>query len=268
MAYSGPSTDPFKRTAPDGNRYFDILGLVGLRNLVATYDGAARAVDTCRANAGRSIDPRDRIYWNTLAEQIILAIQRFSQSVNRIAADTAAVANARAREHVLATQKRPDPVSRQPMLRNAVQGSRAVPTSLALGIVGVADVSRLDSMTKRGRRGTSYWEAQEFGTDAHIGRIVPGFFMPGRAKPSAAEFRVHPEFQAAAGRGGKSPKGTPAMKITRPIEERGFLRMATDDAFAYWSRRMEAPKQRLLRDINRIMSNPPPSALGAAPVRR
>jgi hypothetical protein len=257
--YSGPSADPFKRVAPDGQTYFDIIGLVGLRNLIATYDQAAQAVDLCKANAARSIDPRDRAYWNRQAQTLVLAIQRFQQSVDKIAIDTAAVANNAARKWVNATQARPAGAERaSAVLASAVQGSRAVPTSLSLGIVGVADVSRLDSMTQKGAKGTSYWEAQEFGTDAHVGRIVRGFFMPGRSRPSGAQFRVHPEFQPGKG---------PEMRIQRPIEERGFLRRASDDAFAYWHRRMAAPKARLMREIVRVASNPPPSVTTARAVR-
>jgi hypothetical protein len=116
------------------------------------------------------------------------------------------------------------------------------------GGVGIANIGMLD---KGAFDQGSYWRAQEYGTTAHVGRRVVGFFEPGRAKPSAAQFRNHPFFeQAKRGKSGKAQKGTPAMVIRRPIHARHFLRDGAV-AFAVWH------EQQSTRINNRAISRLP-----------
>jgi hypothetical protein len=129
------------------------------------------------------------------------------------------------RKHIAQTQVRPDATG---SLRGAVQ-SRPLANPLPGGAVGIASIEELD----KGARdpdypAKSYWRAQEYGTDAHIGRKVPGFFQPGQARANQADFRVHPYFQAMPGQ-----KNVSRMVIARPLEARYFLRDGTQE-FAGW----------------------------------
>jgi hypothetical protein len=104
------------------------------------------------------------------------------------------------------------------------------------GGVGIAKIATLDKLAvnPNAKKKGEYWRAQEYGTEAHVGRIVPGYFMPGRSAPDVSQFRNHPYFQQARrGRGGKAKKGTPAMVITRPLHARHFLQDGAH-AFAVW----------------------------------
>lgn len=100
------------------------------------------------------------------------------------------------------------------------------------GAFGIASVEELDK-TVNARSGGIYWRAQEWGYSGNVGRIVPGYFMPGQSKPSGAEFRSHPYFEQRP-----APKGSkvPAMRITRPIPARYYLRDGTVEAVAYNAR--------------------------------
>jgi hypothetical protein len=109
-------------------------------------------------------------------------------------------------------------------LRKSVK-SRPLPSTFPAGAVGIADIEELDKGTINPSAPTkgAYWRAQEYGTTAHVGRIVPGYFGtgPGQASSpaSAAEFRVHPYFEAVL-----HQRGTPAMVIKRPLQARHFIR--------------------------------------------
>lgn len=96
---------------------------------------------------------------------------------------------------------------------------RSYPLPGELGGVGFADIAVLDKAIdpKYPQHGT-YWRAIEYGTRAHIGRVVVGYFQPGFAGPSGGEFRAHPYFTPEA-----SSDAYP-MRITRPIEPKHFLR--------------------------------------------
>lgn len=111
--------------------------------------------------------------------------------------------------------------------------------NLPAGEVGIADLNLLDASGRHrplGRRGIPYWMAQEFGSTAAVGRIVPGYFgdsptPPGSSRPDAGQSRLHPFFHQV---GPKAPRGTPAMLVQQPIEARHFLRDGTRDAMAQW----------------------------------
>jgi hypothetical protein len=137
----------------------------------------------------------------------------------------AAKADAYIRDRLRQTQVRPDASHR---LRDAV---RSVPLTNPLpgGAVGIASIEALDKgAVNPSHPNNPYWRAQEYGTAAHVGRIVPGYFQPGQSRPSAAEFRVHPFFEARL-----RQRRTPAMRITRPINARYFLRDGTQN-FVAW----------------------------------
>lgn len=143
------------------------------------------------------------------------------------------------RRHIETTRVRPRASGR---MSSAVK-SRPLVTSVPSGAIGVADLDELDKSTPASRMGPRhipYWYAQEFGSEAAVGRIVPGYFQPGNARAAADQFRVHPFFEQV---GPKAPRGTPAMVITRPIEARHFLRDGTRDALALHLREIRRVNQ-------------------------
>lgn len=87
---------------------------------------------------------------------------------------------------------------------------------LGLGMVGVGDISELDSVV--GVDGRPFWRTQEYGSDHNVGRVVFGLFQPGGVPANHEDFRVHPVFVAGAG----GP-----MVIRRPIPARHFMRAGT-----------------------------------------
>jgi hypothetical protein len=134
----------------------------------------------------------------------------------------AAEADRLIRERIRQTQVRPDASGR---LIGSIQ-SRPLRAALPGGGVGIADLDILEKGTvnPNAPKAGSYWRAQNYGTTAHVGRIVPGYFQPGNARPSAAEFRVHPYFQQS---GPPARRGTPAMVIRRPLQARHFMEDGT-----------------------------------------
>jgi hypothetical protein len=256
MAYSGPVTDPFRRKAPDGRTYFDILnppkGIVQVYQL--TYADIAQRQ---RYAITPGISSIEKAYWESTALRLSRAITQFEERLAALAIRTAAVADASIRRHIDQTQVRAD-TSKQRHMRDNIR-SRHVPLPgvAEAGVVGIADMSELN---KTARGGGAYWDAQEFGTDAHVGRTVRGYFMPGRARPSQADFRVHPEFQAA-GRG-------PQMTIAKPIEERGFLRDGIEDAWNYRHRQFASIKAKLLAEITAVARTGKPRTPQPLPTSR
>jgi hypothetical protein len=129
------------------------------------------------------------------------------------------------RNELRQSQVRPDASG---SLAGAVQ-SMPLTTRLPGGGVGIASIEALDKGARDPNYpAKSYWRAQEYGTAAHVGRIVPGYFQPGQSRPSAGEFRVHPYFDPVL-----RTRGTPAMVITRPLRARYYLRDGTAK-FVVW----------------------------------
>lgn len=259
MPYNGPASDPFHIPAPDGNVYFDVLtppgGLLPLYRVLATH------VRTFRTEAAAAQYPAAKAYWNGWRLAFQKGIVDLEAAMRAAAVEAAVIADSVARASIKSTQVRPD-TSKQRHMEDNLQ-SRHVPIASAeLGVAGLFDERALNR-TRAGRGGGTYWEAQEFGTDAHIGREVRGFFMPGRARPSQADFRVHPEFQAVKKAWGR-------MTIARPIEERGFLRTGVEAA---WRRRDQRIGQ-AARKVSRLLGSfkasrvPPPPPVPRAPRRR
>lgn len=256
MAYSGPVTDPFRRKAPDGRTYFDILnppkGIVQVYQL--TYaDIALRQ----RYAVAPGVTPIEKAYWESTALRLSRAITQFEERLAALAIRTANVADASIRRHIDQTQVRPDTTKQRHMRDNIHSRHVPLPGVAEAGIVGIADMSELNKTT---RGGGAYWAAQEFGTDAHVGRTIRGYFMPGRSRPSQADFRTHPEFQAA-GRG-------PQMTIANPIEERGFLRDGVEDAWNYRHRQFASIKAKLMQEITAVARTGKPRSPQVLPIGR
>lgn len=246
MGYSGPVTDPFRIKAPDGQTYFDVLtppsGLLPLYAVLATH------VRSFQAEVARSQYPAARAYWSNWALRFQRGIVDLEGRMRAAAIEAAQIADGVAKQQIGATQVRPDTSKARHMEDNLL--SRRIGVGAAeLGAAGLFDISVLD---RTAQGGGTYWEAQEFGTDAHVGREVKGFFQPGNAAPSRASFRSHPEFQVGRG---------PRMKIQNPIEERGFLRSGVEAA---WKARDVRIRQaanavsKLLADYRRSVVPPPP----------
>lgn len=144
--------------------------------------------------------------------------------------DTAAHADRAIRNCIQATKRRPGGSGK---LSNAIQ-SRPIGSTLPAGSVGIADIDVLDRRVV-GRRNSgrypgtaghnNYWQVQEYGSTHLVGRTVVGFFMPGMSRPTPAQFRIHPVFEAS--------RDGDAMMVKRPIEARYFLRDGARDAEKY-----------------------------------
>lgn len=253
--YSGPVVDPFHIPAPDGNVYFDVLTPPG--GLLPLYRVLAAHARTFRTEAASARYPAARAYWNGWRLAFQKGIVDLEGTMRKAAIEAALISEKVAKAEIGSTQVRPD-TSKRSHLRDHLYSRRLSVGAVELGAVGLFDEDVLNlSRSGRqasGQRGGSYWEAQEFGTDAHVGREVRGFFMPGRARPDQAQFRTHPEFQATKG---------PRMTIGRPIEERGFLRTGVEAAWRSRDRRInQAAREvsRLLRAFKASRVPPPPPA--------
>jgi hypothetical protein len=161
-------------------------------------------------------------------------LNRMWREYDKVSVEGALMADRLIRAYIRQTAVRPPTSGR---LEGGIL-SRPITTVWSGGALGIADLDVLDhaAVNPRYKAAGEYWRAQEYGTHAHVGRRVPGFFQPGQSRPSAGDFRAHPYFEQVGGRGGKAPRGTPAMVIRRPIEARHFLRDGTDDLIA-WRRR-------------------------------
>lgn len=192
--------------------------------LVATYAALLTAIRyrtqaaaVAREPIQRDIDLRKRL-------EMDLVLHRLWRDLEKLAIKSSARADGLIRARIKKTQVRPDTPGPH-MIDNVL--SRPLPSTFPLGMVGIADIDVLDrTVNPRAPQAGPFWLAQEFGTRAHIGRKVPGFFQPGRSVASQGEFRVHPYFEQSRG------KGTPAMVIKRPIQARHFLRDGAAQAVA------------------------------------
>lgn len=149
----------------------------------------------------------------------------------RLGIRAAAKADSFVRNRIRQTQVRPDASGR---LRSSI-ASHPLPSTFPAGAIGIADLDQLDrGATQAG----PYWRAQEYGTTAHVGRVVPGYFQPGSARPDPAQFRAHPYFEPV-----QFQRGTPAMVIRRPLRARHFLRDGAAETVV-WRAAQEARIQR------------------------
>lgn len=253
-------TDPFGIPAPDGHTYFKVLGPP--RGLANGYRMLLEAERNYRRAAAQTQDRNLRRFNLNRANILGDAATRMRQQLEALANTGAVRADEVIRSNIARTMVRPGTNSkdkRSHMADNIL--SRPIRTTLPSGSFGIADISELD---KTRRAGTEpYWRAQEFGTDAHVGRIVPGYFQPGNSRPSAAQFRAHPAFEAVL-----YTRGTPAMRIQRPIQERSFLRDGVA-AIATWRvRELERIEADALRAIARASGHGPAAARKMIPKPR
>lgn len=202
---------PYEVGAPDGHRYFTILGpqvhlLNGYRLLLDARDVVSRLPSgTGKASA-----------------LVIDTILKDTQTaVNAAAIETAAVAERTVRGFVRARQLRPDPPGKGAgaRLQDAIT-ARAIRTFPAGGAVGIGDLDDLAKVV--GDDGQEYWRAQEFGSTHLVGRALRGRFQPGNVAPNPADFRVHPVFEGVS----YVPQGgrLSGPIIHNPIPEKAFLR--------------------------------------------
>jgi hypothetical protein len=180
-------------------------------------------------------------------ERVRVIVIRMWREYETLSADAAIKADSLIRARIRTTAVRPPTSGR---LESGVL-SRPLPTTWPAGALGIADLDVLDStvVNPRFKAAGSYWRTQEYGYAGHVGRIVPGFFQPGQARPSAGEFRLHPYFQQV---GPKAPKGTPAMRITQPIHARHFLRDGTNDLIAWRRSEMSRINRRAISALASI----------------
>jgi hypothetical protein len=168
-----------------------------------------------------------------------------------IAISISAKAHDEIRDDELATRVRPAPTGDHPSLQDFI--GESAPLTGIEGAVGINDESVLDAA------GLYWWELHELGSDVHVGREVVGFFQPGGARPSQAEFRQHPLF-APSGRG-------PKMTIQNPIPERAFVRHGGHVAEAEWHGLIRAAKARFTAACAAAVAAAPPPRPKGPPVR-
>lgn len=245
--------------ASDGRSYFEILGVPS--GVERIYRALALIIRRCSQEEAAAVDPAVRAYWNGWRLRFDKELGDFRLKLERLAIDTAVTADARTVEWIKLTQVRPDTSKANHMRGNIA--SRPLGGRLPFGAVGVADIAVLNK-TRRSSGGP-YWEAQEFGSSAAVGRILPGYFMPGKSRPGDAPSRTHPEFRRQT-----TGRGVPAMVVKNPIEARGFLRRGVEDAGRYRERRLKTLEADLLRLAASFhASTPPPTRFGTPrPPRR
>lgn len=245
---------PYEELAPDGRRYFKLLGVPP--HLIRMYE----LLLTARELAVIRPDPTGRVQ-ATEVDRLVLSVK---ERVDNDARATALQADRLIRARIEATRVRPPTLgvkNSQTSLLNGVE-SRPVPSILpGGGAVGIADLSILIRATLRPSAGSKtpyYWRAQEFGSSHNVGRVIMGVFQPGQAAPDPAQFRVHPVFETRApGSAIRYP-----MWISKPIPERGFLREGAWDAYLYRKGRFRTTETVAIEQMRRI------GAVAARPGRR
>jgi hypothetical protein len=173
-----------------------------------------------------------------------------------IATTIAQLAHTEIQDEELATRVRPAPTGDHPSLQDFIGESHPL-----TGIEGAVGVNYEPALAQAG---LYWWELHEEGSSVHVGREVRGFFQPGNARPSGAEFRVHPLF-APVGRG-------PKMTIQNPIPERAFVRHGAAVAEAEWHGMIRAAKGRFTASCAAAVAAAPPprprGPVGRGPGRR
>lgn len=163
---------------------------------------------------------------------------QFNIDLNTAASTSAARATKAIKQRLAVTRVRPE-TDKPRHLADMIKSRRAnVISGIATGAVGIADVAELNkAIDPDFPSGGTYWEAQEYGTFAHMGRQITGYFYGGSAPiapPRGAQFRVHaafsPEGLLTGPRGGRGGRGT----IRRPLMARYFIRDGADSARDAW----------------------------------
>lgn len=189
---------------------------------------------------------------NTQAE-LELLYAKFNRDLDRAASTSAARATRAIKSRIEQTRVRPE-TDKPRHLADMVKSRRAhIVRGVATGAVGIADVAELNkAIDPDFPSGGTYWEAQEYGTFAHMGRRITGYFYGGDAPiapPREAQFRVHsafsPEGLLTGPRGGRGGRGT----IRRPLMARRFIRDGADDEFGRWRAAVEAAEREFMQGL-------------------
>lgn len=198
---------------------------------------------------------RSRALAQAQYRQMLRVYSAFNRELDALAVAASKDATAKIRARIKATAKRPDTGHGGLHMRQAVR-SRPIlrGIGIATGAVGVAEIEALDKVVNPVTpEAGPFWRAQEEGTDAHLGRVIRGYFFgrgysgdptpplgsysgSGRqplfvsARAGAAAFGAV-GFQGGAGvRGGRGGYGT----ISHPIQARHFIRDGAHEAYADW----------------------------------
>lgn len=256
-------TDPFGIPAPDGQRYFKVLGPP--RGLISGYRMILDAIKVYEQAARRATDPQIRAQNLERAHRLDIAFKKLHDDMRGLGVRTAQFADGQIRDNIDRTQVRPDNGGSR--LRDNIL-SRPIHTSLPAAAVGIADMSVLDKTVSKHSRPVPYWRAQEFGLVVDQERIIPGYFEPGGAAPDPQQFRVHPIFQQYT-----YGKGMPALLLKagqRVAAERRFLRDGVAEAAVFRQQELKAIQGNALAALARARGGPigPRGGLQGGPRRR
>lgn len=166
---------------------------------------------------------------------MLRAYSRWQRGLDDIAKASALDAQQAVQRALKSSAKRPDTGIGGPHIHDLIR-CRPVKHAFPTGEVGIGDIAFLDRAVDPDYEDAGpYWRAQEFGTTAHVGRSIYGYFYgagwSSPAVPSTGQ-SGQPLFSPRRGgvRGGKGGKGT----IRRPIMARHFLRDGMRAAEGPW----------------------------------
>lgn len=173
------------------------------------------------------------------------------------------------------TARRPD-TGVKPHLRDHIRCRPISPVGpLELGSVGVADLNELEKV-RNPEDGFAYWEVQEEGTTANVGREIRGFFYDrgyrGATRPApgytgnkaVAQPLFAPGTLIPGPRGGLGGKGT----IRNPIPARHFVRDGARKAGVNWQAEMRSVERATLRELTAVLAPGPVRRAGARRLTR
>lgn len=229
-----------------------------------------RAYNTWAARKGRPL-------LTALETRLNTAYAVFNRDLDR-AAHIGALAATRGMKTVLKqTQLRPD-TDRRPHLRDLLRSKPAVVPGLrgfATGSVAIGDVDWLEkAIDPEYPQHGSYWRAQNYGTAAHVGREIYGFFHGGgsMSKPLAAlagggsmqhDPMFSPSSKMSGPRGGRGGPG----RISVPLKPRMFVERGRDAGYGEWLAAMAVAEQDALLSITRAMGTALPGVRGTGMAR-
>lgn len=202
----------------------------------------------------------------------------FQRRLDELAAATAVRATEQIQHRLKLTARR-SATGEKPGLHDLIK-SRPLGriAGFATGAVGVADEASLDrAIDPDYPQFGTYWQAQEFGTDAHVGRRIFGYFgNPGfaQAEVPRAQFAggrgPHPLFSplVVGPRGGRGGPG----EIRTPLRARHFIRDGANLARTSWRAGLEAIETQTIQELAAVLSGTVPAGRGRrggrAPRRR
>lgn len=236
----------YEELGPDGRRYFKLLGVSP--HLLRMYELLIEASDLAGLRPTRA--------GKAQAIEINRLIAQVKEAMDDAAKATAVQADALIKGKIEATRVRPPTVGVKNHHTSLLDAVHSRPVASILpggGAVGIGDIEELDIGTNNpspgGTGNTSYWRAQEFGSDHLVGHVLYGVFMPGEAAPvGPGPNRSHPLFQVRGKGGGTSYK----MVVKNPIEERAFLREGGFEAFEYRRKLHKATEARAIAKMQTI----------------